>query len=171
MVQLGHERGTCCPNPAAAPLSFLIMHTNGFHPVTIQFCLCNQARQAGNRYEQLLRAELLPSTTVDPSTCCTFRMLEQFHLLTLQSKITAYDYYTTLTKLTDNTRIGKTYVSLFPTPPGLSHSILGSSETVPTDGPPVAPLEDAQARWSRSLPRWSEHDRTRRAMYHLPCMP
>lgn len=111
IVQLGHQRGSRCLNPGAAPRGFMIMHTNGFHPVSLQFCNCNQVHRAGTRYEQLLRAELFPSTALDPTTCCTFRMLEQFHLLTLQSKITAYDYYTTLSVLTNNTGTAKGYVS------------------------------------------------------------
>lgn len=110
VVQIGHKRYEQCPHPYPAPRSFLVLHTNGFHPITLQFCQCNDAHRAGSRYEQLLRAELFPSTTTDPSTCCSFRMLEQFHFLTLQSKITAYDYYTTLAKLTDNTLADRPYV-------------------------------------------------------------
>lgn len=37
-------------------------------------------------------------------------MLEQFHLLTLQGKLTAYDYYQSLVKLTDNTGLTTSYI-------------------------------------------------------------
>lgn len=71
-------------------------------------------------------------------------MLEQFHMLTLQSKITAYDYYTTLTKLTDNTGVGKTYVSSS----FLNFNMLitvatGPNQAFYADGTPVASPEDA----------------------------
>ena len=66
--------------------------------------------QAGDRTQQLLRAELYGASITDPSTFCTFRALEHFHMQTLQSKITAYDYYMTLEKLTDIAGLGKHYV-------------------------------------------------------------
>ncbi|KAI0703791.1 hypothetical protein BC835DRAFT_1230192, partial [Cytidiella melzeri] len=114
VMQIGHPSHEICPLPLPAPRSFMVLHTNGFHPMTLQFCQCNLARQAGSRYQQLLRAELFPSTVLDPSTCCTFRLMEHFHLLTLQSKISAYDYYHTLAKLTDNAGLIKPYDRLKP---------------------------------------------------------
>ena len=37
-----------------------------------------------------------------PQTAFTFEMLDTFHLLTLQSKISAYDYYSSLENKTNN---------------------------------------------------------------------
>lgn len=68
-------------------------------------------RQVLAIYQQLLRAQLFPTTTLDPTTCCTFRVLEHFHLMTLQSKITAHDYYSTLDKLANGTGLAHSYVS------------------------------------------------------------
>ncbi|EKM49499.1 uncharacterized protein PHACADRAFT_106782, partial [Phanerochaete carnosa HHB-10118-sp] len=102
VVQLSHQPGEHCSAPSTAPRSFVVLHTNGFHPVNLQFC----------QLQQLLRYELYPATLDDPTTCCTFRTLETFHLLTLQSKLMAYDYYITLTKLTDCVSIGQRYVNL-----------------------------------------------------------
>ena len=84
----------------------MVVHTNGFHPVTLYFCECDQVRQAGTRVEQLLRAKLYPATIGDPTTSFTFAVLEHFHLLTLQSKTTAYDFYRTLQFITDNAGVG-----------------------------------------------------------------
>ncbi|KAF7796504.1 hypothetical protein EIP86_007682 [Pleurotus ostreatoroseus] len=103
VVQLGHPIGECCAAPVPAPRNFTVLHTNGIHPLTLQFCGCSRAHSAGSRTQQLLRYELYGATTTDPSTCCTLRLLEHFHMLTLQSKINAYDYYLSLEKLTDNT--------------------------------------------------------------------
>ncbi|GJE90469.1 CxC2 domain-containing protein [Phanerochaete sordida] len=107
VIQLGHPPGEHCAIPAAAPRSFVVIHTNGFHPVNVQFCQCDKQYRAGTRVQQLLRRELWPATLDDPSTCCTFRVLEMFHMLTLQSKVTAYDFYLTLQKTTDRFNIGK----------------------------------------------------------------
>ncbi|GJF00762.1 CxC2 domain-containing protein [Phanerochaete sordida] len=114
VIQLGHPRGEHCAIPAAAPRSFVVIHTNGFHPVTLQFCQCDKQYRAGTRVQQLLRRELWPATLDDPSTCCSFRMLEMFHMLTLQSKVTAYDFYLSLQKITDRYNVGKPIERLKP---------------------------------------------------------
>jgi len=40
-----------------------------------------------------------------PQSGFTFDVLNTFHLLTLQGKVSAYDFYSTLQHKTDNTRI------------------------------------------------------------------
>jgi hypothetical protein len=64
------------------------------------------------RQQQLMRREWFPATHIEPQTCCTFRVLQHFHMQTLQGKIAAYDYYGALEKLTDNTGLNPTKVSL-----------------------------------------------------------
>lgn len=44
----------------------------------------------------------LPATLERPKTVCTFRALELFHMLSHRGKVTAYDYYVSLEKITDN---------------------------------------------------------------------
>lgn len=107
------------------------------HPVTIQYCQCSNLRNAGTRVEQLLRYELWPATLDDTTTCCTMRVLDHFQLLTLQSKITAYDYYETLWKLTDRMGIRQRYVSYMITTGAtlIDCATIGSAQTVPTYGP------------------------------------
>lgn len=112
VLQVGHPTGESCPAPEVGPRACLVLHTTGFHPVTIQFCRCSQvSRAAGDRTQQLLRAELYGATLTDLTTFCTFRLLEHFHVLTLQSKITAYDFYMSLEKYTDITGLSQHYVS------------------------------------------------------------
>ena len=111
-VQLGHPPDESCGKPVYGPRDFMVLHTNGIHPVTVLFCECDNMRHAGTHVQQLLRRELYPATITDATTCATFRLLETFHLLTLQSKVTAYDFYLTLEKLTDRTGVNKRYVSL-----------------------------------------------------------
>ncbi|EEB94303.1 hypothetical protein MPER_06900, partial [Moniliophthora perniciosa FA553] len=56
---------------------------------------------AGTSAEQLLRSRLYPATVVEPTTAFTFRMLEFFHDLTLQGKVSVYDFYHALETRTD----------------------------------------------------------------------
>lgn len=110
-IQVGHPPGERCSSPAIGPRACMVIHTNGFHPITLLFCQCDRISRAGDRVQQLLRAELYPASLTDPTTFCTITALEHFHRLTLQSKITAYDYYMTLQAATDVTGIEKQYVS------------------------------------------------------------
>ena len=110
-MQLGHAAGTKCPNPSYAPADFAVLHTNGFHPVTLCYCGCEQLATAGTRLQQLLRRELYPATIGEPTTCATFRMLDSFHILTLQGKLSGYDYYLSLEYLSNNTGLGLKFVS------------------------------------------------------------
>lgn len=86
----------------------MVLHTNGFHPVSLRYCGC--CDNTGDNIEQALCSELYPATLNAPTTFCTFRVLEQFHTLTLQSKINAYDYYMSLKVITDSMGLGKQYV-------------------------------------------------------------
>ena len=113
VLQLGHKHRERCTIPTLALRDFIVIHTNGFHPVTIQFCECDNQGVAGNRVQQLLHYELYPATLDDPSTCCTFQLMETFHLLTLQSKVTVYDFYISLQKMTDRFGLAKPVVSRY----------------------------------------------------------
>jgi hypothetical protein len=50
---------------------------------------------------QLIGARLFPSTLDSPATVFTFRVLKEFHSLSLSSKASAYDYYDVLKKHTN----------------------------------------------------------------------
>ncbi|KAH9890400.1 hypothetical protein C8Q73DRAFT_652264 [Cubamyces lactineus] len=103
IVRLGHEADcSVCSNPVLRT-SFTVVDTNGRHAVAIEFCGCDKARDAGDHVQQLLRHRLYPATDVDPNTAFTFSLLEHYHIQSLQGKISMYDYYTSLERLTDNT--------------------------------------------------------------------
>lgn len=68
-------------------------------------------------FEQLLRMQWFPATCERPQTVTTFECLSLFHLLTLQGKLTAYDFYMALVHLTDNYGIDVPKVSWFVTLP------------------------------------------------------
>ncbi|KAG1735898.1 uncharacterized protein EDB91DRAFT_1238142 [Suillus paluster] len=85
-VQLGHLIGEDCLLPRQAfNDDFTIIHTNGIHKVGLDYCGCDTA--------QTHTTQLLP----------TFRILEQYHLLSFESKACGYGFYHAIARLTDNT--------------------------------------------------------------------
>ncbi|KAJ7825744.1 hypothetical protein B0H14DRAFT_3088554 [Mycena olivaceomarginata] len=87
-------------HPSPAHKNFMVIHTNGMHKVGVDFCGCVDE-------EILLRHSWFPATAKEPETCSTFRVLDMFHTMTLQGKVTTYDFYSGLEKLTDNSGLRK----------------------------------------------------------------
>ncbi|KAK0231989.1 hypothetical protein EDD85DRAFT_955825 [Armillaria nabsnona] len=79
-VQLGHFDGTSCINPERAGRTFVVMDTDGLHKVEFGW---------------------YPASLRQPQTCATLSLLDQFHSLTLASKISGYDFYKSLAHMTD----------------------------------------------------------------------
>ena len=102
-IQLGHRDGSVCTNPHPARRGFCAIHINGRHSLPIHFCACDRASDSGTLVQQLLRHGLYPATTTEPNTVFTFALLEHYHIQSLQGKISMFDYYETLDRLTDNT--------------------------------------------------------------------
>ncbi|KAK7026667.1 hypothetical protein VNI00_015540 [Paramarasmius palmivorus] len=102
IVQLGHADGSNCLNPIQAPSNFTVIHINGFHRVSVNYCGCYRASGHSHPRQQLLRYQWYPATHRAPQTCFSFRVLENFHAMTLLGKITSYDYYRALKKLTND---------------------------------------------------------------------
>ena len=104
-LQLGHPPGDTCTSPQRSTRPFTVIHTNGIHLVDVWFCGCNLATQYGDRVEQLMLRRLFPATTTDPQTASTFALLESAHVLSVQSKLSLYDFYISIETLTDATHI------------------------------------------------------------------
>jgi hypothetical protein len=100
-VQLGHPTGECCLLPERAfNDDFTLIDSNGIHTIGLDFCGCEKAQM---RAKQLLRVTWFPATTSDPRTAATFRLLEQYHLLSFEAKVSGYQFYHSIARLTDNT--------------------------------------------------------------------
>jgi hypothetical protein len=112
-VQLGHRLGNVCKSPQSGHSTFTVIHNNSIHAVALDYCGCKDKVIVGSRRQQLLRRSWYPATHREPRTCTTFVGLETFHIMTLQGKVTTYDYYSGLEKLTDNTGLVKVRVSVF----------------------------------------------------------
>jgi hypothetical protein len=106
-VQMGHSGYQKCGSPLPGHQDFTVIHTNGLHQVAVDFCGCSNRFAAGEHRQQLMRMSWYPSTDAEPQTAATFRVLEMFHIMTLQGKVTTYDFYSGLEKMTDNTGMTK----------------------------------------------------------------
>ncbi|KAJ6503458.1 hypothetical protein C8R47DRAFT_1250447 [Mycena vitilis] len=104
-IQFGHPPHQRCTGPEPGHVDFVCLDSTGIHTVAVDFCGCEHALAAGPPEIQLLRAGWFPATHERPQTCATFNVLKEFHQDTLQSKMTMYDFYGVLEKLTDNTGI------------------------------------------------------------------
>lgn len=99
-----HEGGPPCPKPGSATRNLVVLACNGVHTVSVCFCACPVSTGVDEAH-QLLRTRWFPASSKIPKTVVTFECLAQFHSLSLQGKLTGYDYYQHLLHLTDNTDI------------------------------------------------------------------
>ncbi|KAJ7251189.1 hypothetical protein B0H12DRAFT_1018742 [Mycena haematopus] len=98
VYQLGHHGFRCTfPGPRRV---MVVIHVSGIYTVEFQYCGCDRNRRTSN-LGQLLRNAWYPATTVDPGTCATFEVLEQFRLLNVVGNVNVYDFVVTLERLTD----------------------------------------------------------------------
>ncbi|KAJ6448382.1 hypothetical protein C8R45DRAFT_850359, partial [Mycena sanguinolenta] len=65
-VQLGHCWGEPCPQPRPGHKNFRIIHTNGIHDVSINFCGCRDELLVGSHCQQLLCRSWYPVTHREP---------------------------------------------------------------------------------------------------------
>ncbi|KAI5992012.1 hypothetical protein F5J12DRAFT_907442 [Pisolithus orientalis] len=111
IVQLGHPIGKRCCRPwSVLKDEFVVMHRNGIHIVSLAFCGCETA---DSYTQQLLHICWLPATSNKPHTAAMFQVLEDFHLLSLESKLSCYEFYSALSHHSDNTGLN---------PPKVHHS-------------------------------------------------
>ncbi|KAG2086104.1 uncharacterized protein F5147DRAFT_748645 [Suillus discolor] len=93
-VQLGHAIGEWCILPRKAfNDDFVLVDANGIHEIGLDFCGCTTSQ---THTRQLLRAGWFPSTSTNPRTAATFRVLHQYHILSFESKASAYEFYHSL---------------------------------------------------------------------------
>lgn len=109
-VQHGHPPGKTCTSPQQSTRPFAVIHTNGIHLVDILFCGCDLAADHRDRIQQLLWRCIFPATTTDPQSGSTFALLELAQVLSVQSKLSLYDFYISIDTLTDATRVSNVKV-------------------------------------------------------------
>ncbi|KAI0038301.1 hypothetical protein FA95DRAFT_1505875 [Auriscalpium vulgare] len=99
-LQLCHTPGMKCGSLSPARDDFVVLHTNGVHKVKVDYCGCGLSTGLERR-QQFMRSGLWPATVVDPQTAATFACLDTFQQLSLQGKLSGYDFYKSLEILTD----------------------------------------------------------------------
>ncbi|KAF8222328.1 hypothetical protein L208DRAFT_1323193, partial [Tricholoma matsutake] len=88
-------------NPALAMKDdFVVVDINAIHSVSLAFCDCEDAQQ---QYVQLLCAQLLPATVLEPKTAAMFNILKSLQMLSFMSKVSAFEFYHSIAHQTDNT--------------------------------------------------------------------
>lgn len=105
VITLGHQ-GAPCKN--STPIRFIVTDCNGIHETKVAFCGCIGA---GSHVDQLMSAGIFPGTVKKPSSGFTFGLLKDFHLQTLESKKSAYDFIAALRRRTNNAFPSKVPVS------------------------------------------------------------
>ncbi|KAF8913329.1 hypothetical protein CPB85DRAFT_1219841 [Mucidula mucida] len=94
-----------CPNGDYGdkkPLNFILVDTNGVHQTKAVFCACANHGKPEDRFTELLHCRIFPATVARPETGFTFGLLEDFHLQTLTSKKSPYDYIAAIRRKTCN---------------------------------------------------------------------
>ncbi|KAJ7175247.1 hypothetical protein C8R43DRAFT_873015 [Mycena crocata] len=101
-VQLGHwvDKQPCPLPECSQGDDFVIIDEHGVHKVLLDFCGCGMG---GAHTKQLMMACLYPATVVAPRTAATFNVLDRFELLAFESKCSAYEFYHSLARGSDNT--------------------------------------------------------------------
>ncbi|ETW79409.1 hypothetical protein HETIRDRAFT_322626 [Heterobasidion irregulare TC 32-1] len=102
-LHLGHDSQKC-PIAINGPREMTIVHEHGISIILIHFCEClhHHTSLATPDSLQLLRCGLFPGSWEKPRTAFTVQVLKSFHLLALQSQITAHDFMRYLRRKTDN---------------------------------------------------------------------
>lgn len=100
---------------------FVIINVNGIHEVGLDFCDCEMSKP---HFIQILRYGLYPATVDRPKTAATFAVLKHFQMLNFESKASVFEFYNTLSCLTDNTGLFKPKVCELLRTCGLNHHAL-----------------------------------------------
>jgi len=150
VIHLGHG-GSHCPCGDRQD-NFVVVDVSGIHTVDITYCGCYQADGSTSHHRlQLLRFGWFPATVTRPRTAFTYDTLDSFHLLTLQGKTSAYDFYYSLVHKFDNTGLLNVKVSLTTIRYTLLHiSFTGSVQAILDGHSNLATPEGAEAHWAGS---------------------
>ncbi|KAL0564360.1 hypothetical protein V5O48_017686, partial [Marasmius crinis-equi] len=98
-ITIGHDKHqpTQCDEALSleGPTNFTLVHTNGIHSTRVLWCKCHRSDGLG-RLEKLLASQIFPASADQPRMGFTFEVMRDFHVHTLTSKKSAYDYVTAL---------------------------------------------------------------------------
>ena len=96
-VQLGHQPCQSCPFRVQAHKDFVVIHINGIHTISLDFCSCPNSPTPP---EQLLEVGWWPSTPLEPQSAASMAVLRSFHAWNLQGQLSPTDFYRGLEQMT-----------------------------------------------------------------------
>jgi CxC2 like cysteine cluster associated with KDZ transposases len=76
-----------------------VVDTTGIHQLSVHWCSCPNTSSPD---QQLLHAELFSASYKMPKTAFTFKVLNHFHLDSMECKTSAQNFYSKLRRLTNN---------------------------------------------------------------------
>jgi CxC2 like cysteine cluster associated with KDZ transposases len=79
--------------------SVVFVDSSGIHRRNVCWCKCSTAASYDT---QLLDMRFFPATSSRPSTAFTFTVLDQFYIEAMECKTSAFNFYSKLRQLTDN---------------------------------------------------------------------
>jgi hypothetical protein len=88
VMQLGHDGGAC-PIPESKTSSLIVVDMSGIRRLKLRYCACGTT----NRFRQLLRARMYPSTIRQPRSAWSFSFLDTYIRFSVQGKLSLYDFY------------------------------------------------------------------------------
>ena len=80
------------------------MDDTGIHDIYLDFCACATAE---SHFVQILRYGWFPATVKRPRTAAMSWLLKLFDLLSCEAKCSAWELYSVLVRLSDNTGVMK----------------------------------------------------------------
>lgn len=114
-LQLGHPPGEVCPLPHQAwGDDFVIVDVDAVHTLGVDYCHCGATSKS--EVDQLLERRLYPATVENPKTAATFRVLEVFEIMQYESKVSPFELWKAISRLTDNTGLRTVRVRAFFSP-------------------------------------------------------
>jgi hypothetical protein len=146
-LQLGHDGGPCIM-PEKVPRVLIAVDSSGMRKIRVRYCGC----QPIERWQQLMRARLYPSSDIKPRSCFTFSFLDSFIKVSLQGKIPLYDFYLSVLHKSHNTATSDKLVStssgftLHSKPSSLAFALEPTLNCVPA----IHPAEDDETSGPRS---------------------
>ncbi|VDC03718.1 unnamed protein product [Peniophora sp. CBMAI 1063] len=104
-IQLMHRPGEVCNFRSLHSIeNFTVIHTNGIHKITVDFCQCELGRDIPYHI-QLMRWRLWPATCDNPQTATTYEALDLFTRLSVLGRLNVYDFYRALEAATDAAKL------------------------------------------------------------------
>ncbi|KAJ7630167.1 hypothetical protein FB45DRAFT_1027401 [Roridomyces roridus] len=98
VYQLGHGGFPCQKPGSIQPM--VVVDTTGVFTLDLCYCGC-RPWEGTSTVNQLIDNAWYPATVVEPATCATFRVLEEFCLLNVVGNVSVNDYIGTLERMSD----------------------------------------------------------------------